>query len=89
MFPGETRTTDQLWSLKVSSKGSAEIPFCCTNTMGKRSDLSKDQGQVTKKLTALEFISFALVLISHLYSPSSQCFLALPPHHGRSLPPSL
>ncbi|EDL07994.1 mCG1030043 [Mus musculus] len=41
----ETRTTDQLWSLKVSSKGSAEIPFCCTNTMGKRSDLSKDQGQ--------------------------------------------
>lgn len=50
MFPAETRSMAQLWFLKVFSKGSSEILFCSPDAMAERSDLSRDQGQITKNL---------------------------------------
>lgn len=44
------RSTGQLWFLKICSKMSAEVPLCCLDRMVDRSDLPKDQGQLTTEL---------------------------------------
>lgn len=69
MFPAETRSMAQLWFLKVFSKGSSEILFCSPDAMAERSDLYRNQGQITKNLWLhlnLPPLPFSLHLISTL-----------------------